>query len=70
MNTLPVENVLILHMEDGCFFAVRPSGTEPKLNSIMNAVEQIEKKFILYQKSSMLKLQKLSDRIWKFQILF
>ena len=41
-----------------------------KLNSIMNAVEQIEKKFILYQKSSMLKLQKLSDRIWKFQILF
>lgn len=31
MNTLPVENVLILHMEDGCFFAVRPSGTEPKI---------------------------------------
>lgn len=31
MNTLPVENVLILHMEDSCFFAVRPSGTEPKI---------------------------------------
>ena len=28
---IPASNVLIFYMKDGCWFAMRPSGTEPKI---------------------------------------
>ena len=37
-DTVPASNVLIYHMEDGSWFAMRPSGTEPKIKFYFYAV--------------------------------
>lgn len=35
--SLPESNVLYFELEDGAWFCVRPSGTEPKIKNIMQA---------------------------------
>lgn len=57
-NGLPATNLLIFHLNNDSWFAVRPSGTEPKIKFYIYANDKLEEK-------SQEKLDKIADKIKK-----
>lgn len=55
---LPATNLLIFHLNNDSWFAVRPSGTEPKIKFYIYANDKLEEK-------SQEKLDKIADKIKK-----
>jgi Phosphomannomutase len=58
---LPPSNVLRYTLEDGSWFAIRPSGTEPKIKIYMQAIDQdetIAKSKLIKMENDILKLMK------------
>ncbi|WP_019131652.1 phospho-sugar mutase [Peptoniphilus obesi] len=55
---LPATNLLIFHLNNDSWFAVRPSGTEPKIKFYIYANDKLEEK-------SQEKLDKITDKIKK-----
>lgn len=72
-ETLPKSNVILYELEDGSWFGVRPSGTEPKLKFYLEAVgdtkEQAENKRNLI-KNEINKIKNIAEDTERKKIIF
>ena len=62
-TNLPKSNVLKYYLEDGSWFVLRPSGTEPKIKLYLNAIDESKEKSIIKRDKIKEEVNKIIDKV-------